>query len=859
MNQKHTPSQSAHLLLTTEYRAIWLVIIIGVTLSMAALWLIRGQLEAHKKLEFEWVVHNRIRAINHGIDNGLLAIADVRDYFEASETVEPRAFQKFAESKLERHQEIYVLMWVPESVLSDNAGGVEGAPTDQTHGYILSDRDNGYYPVTAIAPSNMKNYPPGIEFGSSMEFSKLLKRVRDNKRMSASGRIAFHNGKQEIDNGIVVALPVFGSRSTEETRGQESSYLQGFIVGLFRLSDIARASISLLEPRGVEVLLIDETADLSKQFLHFYTSRLAPRAIDDEDFLDWWRNENEQKLEERISVADRQWVIISGQTDHFRSAEAFTQSPWVVLITGLLFTLLLAFYLERIRENDHQRLVMEQRLMEREELFRQMTETVDEAFWATTADGYELIYISPAHEKITGLAERDMQTTLLTGVHPEDRSILSDALHAIREQSTDIEVIYRIQRTDGVWRWLRTKGFSVLDETGEVVRIVGFSEDITERKLADEAIRESEAKLRDLFQQSPDIIMTVDSKGTILLMNRSIPALPAERAVGRNSLALMPHGFRKWYRRALQAVFSKSVTRVFQYSTHEGIYWEGRIVPISGDGPVTAAMVIATDVTEKRNLEQQTLRNARLASIGVLSAGVAHEINNPNNSIQFNASLVARAWKDIAPILTEYYEENGDFALGGLSFYEAQGTLPKLLSDITDNSERIRRIVLNLKHMARQDAGEHTEEVDIQQVLETSMMILHNQIQKHTDTCMLNVPEELPPLKGNAQQLEQVFINVLLNALQSLPDRSRGVYIDAFHRPESECLYIEVRDEGRGVSERDMGRLTEPFFTTRKETGGTGLGLSISRSIMEKHGGRLLFKSKAGEGTKVTICIPCVG
>ena len=181
----------------------------------------------------------------------------------------------------------------------------------------------------------------------------------------------------------------------------------------------------------------------------------------------------------------------------------------------------------------------------------------------------------------------------------------------------------------------------------------------------------------------------------------------------------------------------------------------------SGEGPVTAAMVIAADVTEKRNLEAQALHNARLASIGVLAAGVAHEINNPNNAIQFNASLVSRAWQDITPILREYFEENGDFALGGLPFSEARDSFPRLLSEITRNSDRIRRIVQNLKHMSRQDTGELTEKVDIQQVLEATVMILHNQIQKFTDVCTLEVPDGLPAVSGNSQQLEQVFINVL--------------------------------------------------------------------------------------------------
>jgi len=166
--------------------------------------------------------------------------------------------------------------------------------------------------------------------------------------------------------------------------------------------------------------------------------------------------------------------------------------------------------------------------------------------------------------------------------------------------------------------------------------------------------------------------------------------------------------------------------------------------------------------------------------------------------------------------------------------------------------------VENLKHMSRQDTGEMTENVDIQQVLEAATMILHNQIQKFTDDCTLDVPDDLPPVRGNSQQLEQVFINVLLNALQALPDRTRGVHIKAGVDADDGMLWVDVRDEGRGISERDLGRLTEPFFTTRPDAGGTGLGLSISRSIAERHGGSMGFESVLGRGTTVTIRIPAI-
>lgn len=869
MSQRNRLHDSFRLPFDLENRTIWLVAIIGLTLSFAAQLMIRQQLEAHKMLDFEWVAHNRIRALNYGIDNSMLAVATIRDHVVASGDVNEEGFQLFAKSLLDRHQGIQSLLWVPRLKARERAA-FETSAAQGRDGYQLSERGGHYelipageraeyFPVLHIASNQGDGISPGFDLGSVTRFAETLSRARDQGQVAVSGRIGYPAPQGGLEYGFMVASPVFDGSVPVHTTEQRATALSGFVVGFFRLSNLTNAAISLLEPRGVEILILDETAPADERFLHFYTSRLAPSSIGQGDYDDWRSNPEEPKFEEYIQIADRQLAIICGRTELFRSAEAFEESPWVVLIAGLVFTILLSFYLARIRENIRQRSAMERQLVEREELFRQMTETVDEGFWAKAVNGLELLYLSPAYRKILGITKGGGRPSLLDATYPEDRPMLAEALQRTGREGADTEVLHRILRADGMLRWVRTRGFAVYDEDHRIYRLVGFIEDVTEHKLADEALRESEAKLRDLFQQSPDIIMTVDVKGKILLMNRSVPALPAERAVGHNSLALMPRDFRKWFRKALKKVFRQGTTRQFQYSADDGTYWEGRIVPIcSSEKQVTAAMVIAGDVTEKRNLEEQALRNARLASIGVLAAGVAHEINNPNNAIQFNASLVSRAWRDITPILQEYYEEHGDFALGGLPFSEAHDDFTRLLSEITNNSDRIRRIVENLKHMSRQDAGGLTEDVDIQQVLEATIMVLHNQIQKFTDVCTLDVPDGLPRVRGNSQQLEQVFINVLLNALQALPERSKGIHIGVNFDADAGLLSIVIRDEGGGIPERDLGRLTEPFFTTRTDAGGTGLGLSISRSIVERHEGSMGFESTLGSGTTVTIRLPAI-
>ncbi|QYZ67426.1 MAG: PAS domain S-box protein [Gammaproteobacteria bacterium (ex Lamellibrachia satsuma)] len=871
MITRKPPLDSSRLLFGPENSAIWLVAIIGLSLSFAAQLLMQQQLEAHKMLDFEWVAHNRTRALSHGIDNSMLAVTTLRDHILASDRVDSDGFRMFAESLLDRYQGIQALLWVP-LVRGPERKAFEASTALRRNEYQLFERARTsdfklvprgesaeYYPVLHMAPEQGNGIRAGFDLGSVPKFAEALSRAREQGQVATSGRIAYPTPQGGIEYGFMVANPVFSASAPVQTADQRRASLSGFVVGFFQFGKLANAAISLLEPRGVEILMLDESAPIDERFLHFYSSRLSPKDVGADDYEGWWNNQEEPKFAERVQVADRQLAIVCGRTNLFRSAEAFQEGPWMVLIAGLLFTLLMSFYLARIRENIRQRSAMEQRLMEREELFRQMTETVDEAFWATAVNGIEILYLSPAYEKILGIVNGGKLPPLLDAAYPEDRPMLTEALQNIGREGNDAEIIHRIQRADGMLRWVRTRGFAVRDPDGSIYRLVGFMEDITERKLADRALRESEAKLLDLFQQSPDIIMTVDVQGKILLMNRSVPALPAERAVGRNSMALMPREFRKWFRKALKTVFHKSTTRQFQYSADDGTYWEGRIVPICSDeGQVTAAMVIAGDVTEKRNLESQALRNARLASIGVLAAGVAHEINNPNNAIQFNATLVSRAWHDITPILNGYFEENGDFALSGLPFSEVRDNFPHLLSEITMNSDRIRRIVQNLKHMSRQDTGELTEKVDIQQVLEATVMILHNQIQKFTDDCTLVVPDGLPAVPGNSQQLEQVFINVLLNALQALPDRTKGVHISADFDADNSEIWVAIQDQGRGISERDLGQLTEPFFTTRTDAGGTGLGLSISRSILEKHGGRIGFKSVLGSGTTVTIRVPTI-
>jgi len=158
--------------------------------------------------------------------------------------------------------------------------------------------------------------------------------------------------------------------------------------------------------------------------------------------------------------------------------------------------------------------------------------------------------------------------------------------------------------------------------------------------------------------------------------------------------------------------------------------------------------------------------------------------------------------------------------------------------------------------LARPDRAGMNEEVDINNVIMASCTILGNQIKNSTDNFQVTCKKNNPPVRGNAQQIEQVMINLIMNSLQALPDRSCGVSVHTSFSKKLNCVVIKVSDQGVGMSEDLCERIREPFFTTKVDSGGTGLGLSISHIIIRDHAGTLEFESSPGEGTTAIVKLP---
>ncbi|WP_315980398.1 ATP-binding protein [Aliamphritea spongicola] len=262
--------------------------------------------------------------------------------------------------------------------------------------------------------------------------------------------------------------------------------------------------------------------------------------------------------------------------------------------------------------------------------------------------------------------------------------------------------------------------------------------------------------------------------------------------------------------------------------------------------------------TRELHIQQQQLIQAdKMTSLGILVSGVAHEINNPTGLLLLNLPIIQDAWHDCEATLEERYKEQGDFDLGGLPYSQMRQEIPALLEDMHNGARRIKRIVNDLKDFSRQEDDDIRETFNLNDVVNTTTRLLDNNIQKYTDHFSSRLASHLPDCSGNAQRIEQVIINLIVNACQALENRTQNIHLETFYLPTQNLVGLDITDQGHGISPEDLPRLLDPFFTTRREHGGTGLGLSISSGIVKSHGGQLEFAANQPRGTRVRMTIAC--
>jgi signal transduction histidine kinase/ActR/RegA family two-component response regulator len=259
---------------------------------------------------------------------------------------------------------------------------------------------------------------------------------------------------------------------------------------------------------------------------------------------------------------------------------------------------------------------------------------------------------------------------------------------------------------------------------------------------------------------------------------------------------------------------------------------------------------------ELKKSQEQLYQAQKMKSLGTLVAGVAHEINNPINSINLNALLLQKIWQDLMPILKDYAANEPLKKYGGLTYDFIKENLGQLLEDINLATNRIIKIVTDLKNFARQANIADKKPININEAVENALRLIQTTVRKSEVDLAVSLNNNLPLLEGNLPSIEQVILNLTLNALQSI-DHSQGkVEITTGFDNQKEDLFITVSDNGQGIDLAIADRIFDPFVTNRQAEGGTGLGLSITYNLVNAHNGEITFETEKNKGTTFKISLP---
>lgn len=272
---------------------------------------------------------------------------------------------------------------------------------------------------------------------------------------------------------------------------------------------------------------------------------------------------------------------------------------------------------------------------------------------------------------------------------------------------------------------------------------------------------------------------------------------------------------------------------------------------------------LAATLEQLRLMQQQLIEAEKMSSLGVLTAGIAHEINNPVNFISAGIEALKMTLKDLDNLLVLCREpENGNMAehlaaveqmKKNIGFDEIRSTIDTLTEHITSGVGRIGEIIRSLRYFSRMDRQEW-QECNLNEYLEAAIVLLHHQFRNRIE--IVRDLDELPRVQCNPGQINQVFVNILINAMDAI-ERKGIIKISSAFKSHSNEVEIRIEDNGNGIPEETLPHIFEPFYTTKEVGKGTGLGLAITYGIVESHKGRITVQSKVNEGTIFTIVLPC--
>lgn len=477
-----------------------------------------------------------------------------------------------------------------------------------------------------------------------------------------------------------------------------------------------------------------------------------------------------------------------------------------------------------------------------------------------------LIYANQGALQLTGLSAREQESFRLDNLLEMDQQAKGVELTQLRGHLSRVSFKFR-PRDKNLLLEAHLQLVELID--GER-RLVLNLRDVS----AEEQLKRHSQMLATAVEQARDMIVLTDPTGKILYVNPAFETktgFTAKEAIGENPRILKSGRHSdSFYRQMWQRLAAGEGWQgdfVNRRKDGQLFYAEATISPMLNDsGQITQYVGVSRDRTRERRLQAQLLQSQKMESIGTLAGGIAHEINNPVSFIHSNLATLQGYLEDFGELLQLYgtLEESAEVTTETLAKlvqnirdYKEKidlsfllSDLPKLMGDTLDGANRVKKIIQNLREFSHTSSGE-MERTDLIDTLEKTLKLLHNEI-KYRITINKEFGE-LPPVRCQAQEISQVFLNLLLNAAQAIEGEG-SITLKTW--AEKEQVVVQISDTGSGIAPENLPRLFEPFFTTKEVGRGTGLGLSVSYNIIKQHNGRLEAESTLGEGATFRVILP---
>lgn len=773
-----------------------------------------------------------------------------------------------------------------------------------------------HYPVLYIEPFAAMQDLLGLDLARVPELAEFVARAIEHAEPVASAPIRFE-GRADLQFDCLVFLPVYRKGSPTETADQRRENLEGLTISLVSLPDFMARALKDINVRGQEIQLIDPNRSAAEQLR--YRSRApgeqASAGRTDLGLEPW---------ERRLPLAGRELRLVGLPTPQYVGAER-RRGPLGLLIGGLLFTGLISAYLhtvsnraqriqavvqERTRElsdaNERLAAESEQRrrtfeaLRQSEERHRAVVEQAADGITLVDAETLTIVEANQAFARLVGYSREELIGRPIS-------ELIADTAEGVAARArqtlgigapTSVQRQYR--RKDGTIVDVE-KSATVIQHGGRKV-LCTVIHDITERKRAQEALDAERNLLRTVIDNLPDRIYVKDTQGHYVLDNpahqRKLGVSDPAQVIGKTSADFFDPDAAARIAADDAEIIRTGAPLLEREEVSEDKGGASRWllttkVPLDdGNGRIIGIVGLSRDITERRRaqklledknrqLEQAIdaehramaqlkeaqsalVQSEKLAGLGQMVAGVAHEINNPLSFVANNVAVLQRDLKPLRDLIERYRAHDALLAerapealneirelIQRIDLDYTLGNLDQLMQRSREGLRRIQQIVKDLRDFARLDEGD-LHDADINEGIQSTVNIILGRAKKKQVRIELKLGS-LPPVQCHPAKINQVVMNLLSNAIDA---SSEGATVTVSTRLEGQAVAIQVADHGSGISPSIMAKIFDPFFTTKKQGEGTGLGLSISYGIVQEHGGRIDVESDLGRGSTFTVHLP---